>query len=375
MRSLSRFFRWWALLTKRLLRRPGYLAVLLLVPLFALSLSFFTREDSGAVTVALVLADPDDPVAAAAAERLQAGESVLRCRIVQSEEEARELVREGRVDAAWLLDQDLAAKLRDYVRYGRGGCITVVEREENVFLRVSREKLFGSVYPELSFTLFQSFAENELGLEDLTEAELRDYYNSDFTAQELLRFTYLDGTEAETSGSYLTAPLRGILALLLLLGAMASGLYCYGDERAESFVWLAGWKRALLPLLSHLIAMLPAALAVLGALALSDSWLGLGRETLLLLCYLPCCAVFCEILRLLCPREEQFGALIPILTLAIRVFCPVLLSLRWGLPVRTLLPAGHYLSAALGSGSPVGMLGYLGVLALLYVPCVLLRRR
>ena len=374
MRSLLRFFRWWALLTKRLLRRPGYLAVLLLIPLFALSLSFFTREDSGAVTVALVLADPDDPVAAATARRLQAGESVLRCEPVSSEEEARELVRRGKADAAWLLDEDLTAKLRGYVRYGRGGCITVVEREENVFLRVSREKLFGSVYPELSFLLFQSFAENELGLSDLTEAELRGYYSSGFSAQELLRFTYLDGTEVEASGSYLTAPLRGILALLLLLGAMASGLYCYGDERAECFVWLPGWKRALLPVLSHLIAMLPAALAVLGALALSDSWLGLGREALLLLFYLPGCAVFCEILRLFCPREEQFGALIPVLALAILVFCPVFFSLRWGLPVRSLLPAGHYLSAALGAGSPKGMLGYLGALVLLYVPCLLLRR-
>jgi len=375
MRSLSRFFRWWALLTKRLLRRPGYLAVLLLVPLFALGLSLLSQEDSGAVTVALYLADPEDPVAAATAARLETGESVLRCERVFSEEEARARVRSGRADAAWLLDRDLTAKLRDYVRYSRGGCITVVEREENVFLRVSREKLFGSVYPELSFTLFQSFAENELGLGELTESELRTYYNSGFTAQELLRFRYLDGTEVETSGSYLTAPLRGILALLLLLGAMASGMYCYGDERAESFVWLAGWKRALLPVFSHLIAMLPAALAVLGALALSDAWLGLGRETLLLLCYLPGCALFCEILRLFCPREEQFGALIPILTLAILVFCPVFLSLRWALPVRALLPTGQYLTAALGAGSPGGMLGYLGVLALLYVPCVLLRRR
>ena len=132
MRSLLRFFRWWALLTKRLLRRPGYLAVLLLVPLFARRLSLCRQQDSGAVTVALVLADPEDPVAAATAERLEAGESVLRCERVSSEEEARARVRSGKADAAWLLDGDLTAKLRDYVRYGRGGCITVVERGDSV---------------------------------------------------------------------------------------------------------------------------------------------------------------------------------------------------------------------------------------------------
>ena len=43
MKKLRRFFLWSGLLLKRLLRRPAYLAVLLLVPLFALAITLFSR--------------------------------------------------------------------------------------------------------------------------------------------------------------------------------------------------------------------------------------------------------------------------------------------------------------------------------------------
>ena len=55
MNHLSRFLLWCGLLTKRLLRRPAYLAVLLLIPLFALALALFSRQESGVLSVALVL--------------------------------------------------------------------------------------------------------------------------------------------------------------------------------------------------------------------------------------------------------------------------------------------------------------------------------
>ena len=61
MSAFRRFFLWYGLLTKRLLKRPAYLAVLLLIPLFALAISLFSRQESGAVTVALCLEDPTDP--------------------------------------------------------------------------------------------------------------------------------------------------------------------------------------------------------------------------------------------------------------------------------------------------------------------------
>ena len=373
MSSLRRFFLWYGLLSKRLLRRPGYLAVLLLIPLFALALALFSRQESSVVTVALCLEEPADPAARAAADRLLNAESILRCSAYPDPDAAREAVRSGQADAAWILPADLEKRMDLFARYGSGGSITVVEREENVFLMLAREKLYAALYPELSFSVFRSFLVNELGADALPEETLRGAYTGGFVTDELLRFAYVDGSEIERDGRYLTAPLRGILALLLLLCGLASGMYCYREEREESFVWLSGPKRRLLPLLCHLTSMLPAALAVLAALYLSGLWLGLGREVLMMLLYLPCCVLFCEVLRCLSPREEHYGALIPILAVAVLVLCPVFVDLRLPLPFRALLPSSYYLRAALGSLSLRPTLYYLAALLLLWSLCSRLR--
>lgn len=373
MRSFRRFLLWYGLLSKRLLKRPAYLAVLLLIPLFALAIALFSRQDSGVVTVALCLEEPADPSALAAAERLMDAESVLRCLPYDDPEAAREAVRSGKADAAWILPADLEKRLLAFARYGSGGSITVAEREESIFLMLSREKLYAALYPDLSFSVFRNFMENEQGARGLPVEELQRYYASGFSSEELIRFTYVDGAELEPDGRYLAAPLRGILALLLLLCGLSSGMYCYREEREESFVWLSGPKRRLLPLLSHLTAMLPAALAVLIALSLSGLWLGLGRELLMMLLYLPGCALFCEILRCLSPREEHYGALIPILSVAVLVFCPVFVSLNLFLPFRAPLPPTWYLNAAFSPGALVSMLRYLAVLIPLWALCSRLR--
>ena len=373
MSSIRRFFLWYGLLSKRLLRRPGYLAVLLLIPLFALALALFSRQESGVVTVALCLEEPADAAARTTAERLLNAESILRCSAYPDPEAAREAVRSGQADAAWILPADLEKRLDFFARYGSGGSITVVEREENVFLMLAREKLYAALYPELSFSVFRNFLVNELGADALPEEALRGAYAGRFTAEELIRFTYVDGSEIEPGGRYLTAPLRGILALLLLLCDLASGMYCYREEREESFVWLSRPKRRLLPLLCHLTAMVPAALAVLAALYLSGLWMGLGREAVMMLLYLPCCVLFCEVLRCLSPREEHYGALIPILAVAVLVLCPVFVDLQLPLPFRALLPTSYYLKAALGSLALRPTLFYLAALLLLWSLCSRLR--
>ena len=373
MSSIRRFFLWYGLLSKRLLRRPGYLAVLLLIPLFALALALFSRQESGVVTVALCLEEPADAAARTTAERLLNAESILRCSAYPDPEAAREAVRSGQADAAWILPADLEKRLDFFARYGSGGSITVVEREENVFLMLAREKLYAALYPELSFSVFRNFLVNELGADALPEEALRGAYAGRFTAEELIRFTYVDGSEIEPGGRYLTAPMRGILALLLLLCDLASGMYCYREEREESFVWLSRPKRRLLPLLCHLTAMVPAALAVLAALYLSGLWMGLGREAVMMLLYLPCCVLFCEVLRCLSPREEHYGALIPILAVAVLVLCPVFVDLQLPLPFRALLPTSYYLKAALGSLALRPTLFYLAALLLLWSLCSRLR--
>ena len=375
MKRIRRFLLWGGLLAKRLLRRPAYLAVLLLVPLFAAALTLVSHRESGAVTVALAVEDPKDPAAAAAAERLTQGGSILLCLPADSADAAREAVRTGRADAAWILNENFSAELDRFAARGNAEAVTVIEREENVLLLLAREKLFAAVYPETSFALFSRFAADEIGLTDADPALLRQYYAGGAVGERVIRFETAEGREADTEGSYLTAPLRGMLALLLVLCGMASGLYCYREERGESFVWLSARKRRWLPLLSHVTAILPAALAALVALTLAGVTVDPGREALMLLLYVPAAALFCELLRCLCPSEAHYGALIPVLAAAMLALCPIFLDLNLLPPLRWLLPPSWLLRAVWDGAALSGLLLYTLALLALTAAAVYLRQR
>lgn len=375
MKAFRRFLLWYGLFSKRLLRRPAYLAVLLLVPLFAVALTLFSQQKSGVLTVALALEDPRDHAASAAVERLTRGDSILLCELAESPEAAREAVRSGRADAAWIFSDDFEAALQHFAARGYADAVTVVEREDNVLLMLSRELLFAAIYPETSFELFSYYVGTEIGLEDAEPALLRQYYASGTIAEQVVRFETVEGREADGSGSYLTAPLRGIMALLLVICGMASGLYCYREEREGSFVWLSARARRWLPLLSHVIAILPAALAALAAMALAGITVGAGRELLLMLLYIPAAALFCELLRCLCPREEHNGALIPVMTAAMLVLCPIFLDLGLLRPLAMLLPPYWYLRALWDGAELGGLLLYLAALLPLTALAVFLRQK
>lgn len=375
MKAFGRFLLWTGLFAKRLLRRPAYLAVLLLIPLFAAALTLFSHQKSGVVTVALVVEDPQDPAAAAAADRLTQGGSILLCLPMDSADEAREAVRAGRADAAWILNENFSAELDRFAARGNAAAVTVVESGDNLLLLLAREKLFAAIYPETSFAVFSRFAADEIGLPDADPALLRQYYASGTTDERVIRFETAEGREADTEGSYLTAPLRGMLALLLVLCGMASGLYCYREERSGSFVWLAARKRRWLPLLSHVTAILPAALAALAALSLAGLTVDVWREALMLLLYVPAAALFCELLRCLCPSETHYGALIPVLTVAMLALCPIFLDLNLLPALRLLLPPTWLLRVLWNEAAFSGLLLYTLALLILTALASFLRQR
>lgn len=369
MTGFRRFIRWYGLLTKRLLRHGAYLAVLVLMVLLALALAQFKGHDSAAVRVALALEEPQNEAAAAVAQRLLEQESLLRVTMADSPEKAREAVRNGSADAAWIFSSDLDGALSQFVRLGRGLAVTVVQREEQVLLTLSRERLFVALYPELSHELFGAYLAEQAGADELAR-----YYSQRSVGEKMLRFETADG-ESVREGTLLLAPLRGMYYVLLVYAALAAGLLSYREERAGVFFALPARRRRYVPLLSALAAVVPAALVALLALYACSLALPLSREVAVLLWLMPAAALFAELLRCLCPREEAYGALGAVLSLAMLLLCPVFVDLKLLQPLQMLLPPYWALRAAGGAASPGAMISYLAALALLCAAAVRLRQK
>lgn len=343
---MRRLFRWYALLTKRLLRKPVFLILLLCVPLLAAAMAAVAKQDSSIVSVALVC-DTSDPAARRTSDRLLAAKSMVRCTEYPTETAARAALARADVDAAWIFRDGASAELLRFVS-GRGtpGVVLVVEREETVFLRLAREQLAAALYPEASYTLFRTYLISELGAPgDAPDEFFEAYYNTKVTDDPIIVFSHLDGSESARGAGYLVTPVRGLLALLLVLTGLASAMYYDEEERQETFLRLPAVKRRGLPLLYHLTALLPMALAAYLALAFAGLLGPLLRELGLMLLYCLSAAVFSELLRKLCRTQAVLASLLPVLMALMLGLCPIFIDLKILTPVRRLLPPYYYLNA------------------------------
>jgi len=345
--KLRRFFLWYGLMTKRLLKKPSYLILLLAVPVLTAAMTLSAQRDTGLLNIALAGGD-GDPVAAAAKEQLRNTRGLLRCLSFDSPEEAIEAVKTAQADAAWIFRDDAGQQLQKQVTAsGSRGAVMVVEREETVFLRLAREELAAVLYPTASRFLFREHLASLSGDKPLPDdSVLEPYYRTLSADQQVLIFTYDNGQVQEPIGDVLTNPLRGLLSLLVVLAGLASCMFYYAEEEAESFLRIRGAAGRLLPLLCHLCAMAPVALAGLLALAFSGmirhAGLELGLSALLCLAS----AGFCEVLRRLCRKQEVLGALLPILMMVMLVLSPIFLHFKQFAILRSLLPPVYYLNGA-----------------------------
>jgi ABC-2 type transport system permease protein len=350
MNGLRRFFLWYALLTKRLLRKPAFLILLLCVPLLAGAMAAVAKQDSSIVSVALVC-ETDDPAALAAADRLLHSESLVRCTEYATEAAGRAAVASGKADAAWIFRDTASDEIMRFVS-GRGtrGAVTVVEREDTVFLRLAREQLAAAMYPDVSKALFRVYLTERLGApEDAPERYFDTYYNTKIATDPVIVFSDADGGESADGPGYLVTPVRGLLALLLVLTGLASAMYYDAEERRETFLRLPPLRRRLLPLLYHLTALLPMALAVLLALWAAGLLGAPARELGLMALYCLSAAAFSELARKLCRTQGRLGAALPVLMALMLALCPVFLDIKQLTVVRHLLPPFYYLNAICNS--------------------------
>lgn len=365
MKNSRRMLLYCVFLGKRFLKKPVFLILLCTIPLLALGLRIVSAEDSGMVHILLAVEDTEDQAVQEMVQKLLEADSVIRYTLAKDGEEAEKLVKSGQADAAWIFRSGFQEKAEKLIRNGKSkredSPVLVIEQEENVLMHLSRIRLFGAIYPSLSFSLFQDFVQADLGLgENLTEEELRGFYEENRIERQFFQRAWTDSGEAPQpeKGSYMTAPLRGMLILVILLCGLAADMFFLQDEEQGVLDSVPMKVRDRLLYMYQLAAMIPAAAAVLPALFLAGDFMAPGRELLLMLLYLPACMVFCKLIKRLCVTAKLLGTCIPLLMLAMFALTPVFFSIGILRSVQYLLPPFYYLTEAFTGGVPTGIILY-----------------
>ncbi len=352
---------WLLMFQKRLLRHAGFLVLLLLIPVLVVLMTLSAKKDDSLLTIGLLAQTPRDATATAVIDSLTTGESILEFRVYDREKDLRDAVERGIVDGAWIFPNDLQKRIEKYVESGFvGKLVTVVEQEDSVPLQLSHEKLYGALFPSISKHLYRTFIRDGLLTEQqASDRLLEEYYSGVLDLGSLVKSEHLNGASIRQE-NYLLIPLRGMLALLILLCGFAGMMYHMQDVRAGVYDWLPERDR-LLPAIGNVFAATAdAAVATLIALACA----GLCRTfweipAMILLVF--CATAFCLLVGNACRKETVLGAIVPILLLAMLVICPIFLNFEMLFPLQILCPPYYYLYALSDLRYLLFMLAYIAV--------------
>lgn len=338
------------ILIKRLLRKPGFVAILLTVPLLVAAMGIVGKNaDSGIVTIALAMQDSEDETACAVVDDLAQNSRLISFILCDTPADAHALVEQGDVDAAWIFPADMSQKIHKFTQHmhHNNAFVAVVQREDSVMLRLSHEKLNAALYPHLSRTLYKSYVTANLTLSELNAEQLDEYYTAvNADGADVFRLVYAASqqTANDADTNYLLAPMRGLLAVMITLGGFAVAMFYMQDEARGTFDRLPANRRFVFSLSYHAASVVCVALAALLALFITGLSVSFVREMAAMVLYCVITVGFCVALRLICRDIRLLGALMPALAVGMIVVCPVFLNIP--IPfVGYLLPPYYYLNA------------------------------
>lgn len=335
-----------ALLQKRLLKRYGFLFMLVLAPLLAAGVGRLSEEAAGIATVALYLPEGDE-AAEEIGGRLLDGRGVFRYLPCGGGEEARLMVETGEADAAWIFAEDLSAQIGELAGKRRvRPVVTVVERQDSVPLTLGREILSAAIYPSFSYAVYESYVRDELGLDRMTDEELRRAYDSVAVEGSLFQMVYPDETPGEAEEfTYVQAPLRGILAIWFTFVGLAAALYFMRDEERGVYGRIPVTRRLSASYAAGAAFLLDAGLVLLLSCKLAGVFTNWKREAASCAVFAVCVLAFANLLRLLCRTPRRLGMVfVPLLAMMLAL-CPVFLNLQYFRAGKLLLPPWYYLQS------------------------------
>lgn len=344
MKKIKHTALWFYMLGKRLFRKYSFLVILLLIPLLLPLANAAMRSESGVLKIALSYEGKNNPGAETVVEKLRSEKSILLYKEYNTPEEARQAVETGEVDGAWIFTEDFDKAVRAYTERKRSApLITVLERESTVPLQLAREKLYGAVYPQISRGIYENFVKKSFS--EAAAEDMGTYYEMTAHGDNVIRTEKLHESKMASETNYLTAPLRGLLAIMILLCGLATAMYYLEDDEEGRFDWLPQEKRILPAMGTCFAGVLTAAVTVFVSLLCAGIHTSLWRELIAMALYIPAVVGFSLCLAMLVKKAGHLGAIIPCIILGTLALSPIFFQVKAVPMIRALLPVQYYLQA------------------------------
>ena len=344
--NIKKSLLWFCMLTKRLMHKISFVILICSIPLFVCIANNSMEGESGVLKI--ILCTPkDNPGAEDVIQYITSKESIILFDTSYSRDDSLNALEQKKADAVWYFAEDFDNHVEMYAT-GKTTrpFVTVYEREDNVPLKLSREKLFGAVYSKLSYAMFKDFVYEEfVTREQVPEEKVKSYYDDMERGSDLVEIKKMSfgKKEDKTTRNFLTSPLRGMLSVLIMLCGFAAAMYFIKDKEDGRFDWMVPYKRIVPAFAQCLSATVISAVAVMGAIFVSGINTTLWAEVLSMTLFVVSATGFCLVLCIIFSSSGKLGALIPAFIVLIMVLSPIFFNVQILRPVRLMLPTHYYL--------------------------------
>ncbi len=378
MKHIQHTFTQAVLLNKRITKQPVFLVLLALIPVLVLGVRMAAGQSGSLVTVAVAPGRADDHTAHAVIDKLTHDDSpavrYIRC---PDGETVKETVSAGEARLGIVFPEDLDELFAAYgaqetgnlndgalsmlgALFGSGSddlkehqiiCYTATN---DVVSKMTREQLFSKMYRDMETAVLKVWLRSHPDLGTFSGEE-RDEYAETVRGDSAVEYDffdleYMDGERIsdEAARQYISSPMRGLLAVLLTLTALAAVLYLCDDIRKGRFVWISPQKKSLFYYGCILLPMADLGLAAYIALYLSGSFTSWKKELPSMVLFLLCAAGFANLLRVILRKMTLIASSVPIVLCACLFLTPVFADLTIMEPLQMLLPTYLYLKSIHG---------------------------
>ena len=354
--------KWFYMLNKRLYKKAVFIAIMALILVATVVFAFSSEGESGVLRVVLAQSNKEDKISASIISGLKDdNDTVITFIVADSPDEAVKLVKNGNADAAWIFPEDMGEG-SDYEAMSKKGAIRVVERETNVLCRLSRERLNSEVFEHTARAFFIYYSEKNLPQSNfLTEEEKLYYFENTPLDDTLFIFDNPVSTSKSGSSDYLTAPLRGLLAVIVLLGGMAAVLYYMKDEEKRLYANIPLKRKPLVALAAVSAATLNISVASMIALGASGLYKINLSELLAVPLYALVAASFCLVLYRIFGSLKLYGAIIPAVIVVVSCVSPVFFYAREAKVMSFLFPPTYFVNVSVNAYNLIYMVIYSAV--------------
>ncbi|MBQ7118890.1 MAG: ABC transporter permease [Oscillospiraceae bacterium] len=345
---MKRTFYWFSLLNKRLYKKPVFIVILALIPLLMFSFGIAAQGDSGLIHITLARTDKNDALSQDITTGLLERNGLILFTESSSPEEALDMVKSGKADAAWVFPDDTAGKVEAFSANASKSnyVVDVFQREETIPLRLSREVLSSEVFEHCSRNMYINYIRKNIeGLNSVADSDLYKHYDEFEKDTELFQFSDTENTALSNSKNYLLSPLRGLLSVIVLLCGLAATMFFMQDKKSGTFSLIPEHKLPMVGFICQLIAILNVGIVMLISLFVSGLSVSFLREIAMLILFCISCASFCSILHFFVRDIKFLGALIPLIIILSIAICPVFFDFNSVHLIQQLFPPTHYINA------------------------------